>query len=112
MVIAPGVGGEMGILPGHVASVSELKPGLLSIHEGDQVTKFFISSGFAYVHSNSVLEIIAVEAVEMENIDPASVLKGLNEYNQKLSTASTDAEKAEAQIGLDVLTALDSSLAE
>lgn len=111
MVVAPSVTGQMGILPGHVASISELKPGLLSIHEGDEVTKYFISSGFAIVHSNSVIEIIAVEAVPMEQIDPASVQKGLAEFTQKLSTASTDTEEAEAQIGLDVLTALNSSLA-
>ncbi|KAH6772860.1 ATPase [Perilla frutescens var. frutescens] len=111
MVIAPAVAGEMGILPGHVASISELKPGLLSIHEGDEVTKYFISSGFAFVHSNLVVEIIAVEAVSTEQIDPASVQKGLAEFTQMLSTASTDAEKVEARIGLEVLTALNSSLA-
>lgn len=110
MVIAPAVAGEMGILPGHVSSISELKPGLLSIHKGDEVTKFFISCGFAFVHSDSVTEIIAEEAVPVEQIDPASVQKGLAEFTQKLSTASTDADKAEAQIGLDVLTALNSSL--
>lgn len=111
MVIAPSVTGQMGIQPGHVASISELKPGLLSIHEGDEVTKYFISCGFAIVHSSSVVEIIAVEAVPMEQIDPASVQNGLAEFTQKLSTASTDAEEAEAQIGLDVLTALNTSLA-
>ncbi|XP_057807518.1 ATP synthase subunit delta', mitochondrial-like [Salvia miltiorrhiza] len=111
MVVAPGVAGQIGILPGHVASISELKPGLLSIHEDGEVMKYFISSGFAFVHSNSVIEIFAVEAVTIKQIDPASVQKGLAEFTQKLSMASTDAEKAEAQIALDVLTSLDSSLA-
>lgn len=111
MVVAPGVEGQIGILPGHIASILELKPGLLSIHKDDEVTKYFISSGFAFVHSNSVIEILAVEAVTLEQIDPASVQKGLAEFTQKLSTASIDAEKAKAQIALDVLTALDSSLA-
>ncbi|KAL1562058.1 ATPase [Salvia divinorum] len=110
MVVAPGVTGQIGILPGHVASISELKPGLLSIHEDDQVMKYFISSGFAIVHSDSVVEVLAVEAVTVEQIDPASVQKGLAEFTQKLSTASKDAEKAEAQIALDVLTSLDSCL--
>ncbi|PIN12969.1 Mitochondrial F1F0-ATP synthase, subunit delta/ATP16 [Handroanthus impetiginosus] len=110
MVIVPATTGQMGILPGHVASISELKPGLLSIYEGNEVTKYFISSGFAFVHSNSVADIIAAEAVPIEQVDPSSVQKGLAEFTQKLSTASTDLEKAEAQIGLDVLSALNSSL--
>ncbi|KAL0464294.1 UNVERIFIED_CONTAM: ATP synthase subunit delta', mitochondrial [Sesamum latifolium] len=110
MVIVPATTGQMGILPGHVASISELKAGLLSIHEGNEVTKYFISSGFVFVHSNSVTDIIAIEAVPIEQVDPDSVQKYLKEFTQKLSTASTDLEKAEAQIGLDVLSTLNSSL--
>ncbi|KAL0429420.1 UNVERIFIED_CONTAM: ATP synthase subunit delta', mitochondrial [Sesamum radiatum] len=110
MVIVPATTGQMGILPGHVASISELKAGLLSIHEGNEVTKYFISSGFVFVHSNSVTDIIAIEAVPIEQVDPDSVQKYLKEFTQKLSAASTDLEKAEAQIGLDVLSTLDSSL--
>ncbi|KAG8391460.1 hypothetical protein BUALT_Bualt01G0190100 [Buddleja alternifolia] len=110
MVTVPATTGEMGILPGHVASISELKPGLLSIHEGNEVKKYFVSSGFAFVHSNSVTDIIAIEVVPIEQVDPTSVQKGLSEFTQKLSTASTDLEKVEAQIGVDVLSALNSSL--
>ncbi|KAK4410921.1 ATP synthase subunit delta', mitochondrial, partial [Sesamum angolense] len=102
--------GQMGILPGHVASISELKAGLLSIHEGNEMTKYFISSGFVFIHSNSVTDIIAIEAVPIEQVDPDSVQKYLKEFTQKLSAGSTDLEKAEAQIGLDVLSTLNSSL--
>ncbi|KAK4414314.1 ATP synthase subunit delta', mitochondrial [Sesamum alatum] len=110
MVIVPATTGQMGILPGHVASISELKAGLLSIHEGNEVTKYFISSGFVFVHSNSVTDIIAIEAVPIEQVDPDSVQKYLTEFTQKLSAASTDLEKAKAQIGVDVLSTLNSSL--
>ncbi|KAL0380028.1 UNVERIFIED_CONTAM: ATP synthase subunit delta', mitochondrial [Sesamum angustifolium] len=110
MVIVPATTGQMGILPGHVASISELKAGLLSIHEGNEMTKYFISSGFVFIHSNSVTDIIAIEAVPIEQVDPDSVQKYLKEFTQKLSAASTDLEKAEAQIGLEVLSTLNSSL--
>lgn len=112
MVTVPATTGQMGILPGHVASVTDLKPGLFCIHDGNKVTKYFISGGIAFVHSNYVTDIIATEAVPIEQVDPASVQKGLAEFTQKLSTASTDMEKAEAQIGVDVLSALNSSLSE
>lgn len=110
MVIIPATTGQMGVLPGHVATISELKPGVLSVHEGNEVTKFFISSGFAFIHANSFADIIAVEAVPFDRIDPSLVQKGLAEFTQKLSSASTDAEKAEAQIGVDVHSALNSAL--
>lgn len=91
IAVAPGVTVQVEILPGHVASISELKSGFLSIHKIDEVTKQFISSGFAFARSNSFFEIFAVEAVIVEQIDPASLQKGLAEFTQKLSTASADA---------------------
>ncbi|KAJ4951951.1 hypothetical protein NE237_028783 [Protea cynaroides] len=110
MVIIPATTGQMGVLPGHVATISELKPGVMSVHEGNEVTKYFISSGFAFIHANSYADIIAVEAVPIDRIDPNLVQKGLAEFTQKLSTANTDLEKAEAQIGVDVHSALNSAL--
>ncbi|KAF3445625.1 hypothetical protein FNV43_RR10801 [Rhamnella rubrinervis] len=110
MVIIPATTGHMGVLPGHVATIAELKPGVLSVHEGNDVTKYFISSGFAFVHANSYADIIAVEAVPLDQIDASLVQKGLAEFTQKLSSASTDLEKAEAQIGVEVHSALNSAL--
>lgn len=110
MVIIPATSGQMGVLPGHMASIAELKPGLLSVHEGNSVSKYFVSSGFAFIHANSVTDIIAVEAVPIDRIDPSLVQQGLAEFNQKLNTASTDLEKAEAQIGITLHTALNLAL--
>ncbi|KAK7286951.1 hypothetical protein RJT34_22323 [Clitoria ternatea] len=110
MVIVPATTGQMGVLPGHVATIAELKPGVLSVHEGNDVAKYFVSSGFAFIHANSVADIIAVEAVPLDQIDANLVQKGLQDFTQKLNSASTDLEKAEAQIGVDVHSALNSAL--
>ncbi|KAL2319805.1 hypothetical protein Fmac_028774 [Flemingia macrophylla] len=110
MVIVPATTGQMGVLPGHVATIAELKPGVLSVHEGNDVTKYFVSSGFAFIHANSVADIIAVEAVPLDRIDANLVQKGLQDFTQKLNSATTDLEKAEAQIGIDVHSALNSAL--
>lgn len=110
MVIIPATTGQMGVLPGHVSTIAELKPGVMSVHEGSEVTKYFVSSGFAFIHANSYADIIAVEAVPLDRIDSSLVQKGLAEFTQKLSSASTDMEKAEAQIGVDVHSALNAAL--
>ncbi|KAI4353118.1 hypothetical protein L6164_002090 [Bauhinia variegata] len=110
MVIVPATTGQMGVLPGHVATIAELKPGLLSVHEGNDVNKYFVSSGFAFIHANSVADIIAVEAVPLDQIDAALVQKGLQDFTQKLNSATTDLEKAEAQIGVEVHSALNAAL--
>ncbi|KAJ8552875.1 hypothetical protein K7X08_020268 [Anisodus acutangulus] len=110
MVIIPATTRQMGVLPGHVATIAELKPGVLSVHEGNDVTKYIVSGGFTFVHANSFADIVAIEAVPLDQIDPNLVQKGLTEFTQKLSTASTDVEKAEAQIGVDVHNALNAAL--
>lgn len=76
MVIIPATTGQMGVLPGHVATITELKHGVLSVHEGKDVTKYFVSGGFAFVHANSFTDIIAVEAVPLDQIDPNFGSKG------------------------------------
>ncbi|KMS99880.1 hypothetical protein BVRB_1g017300 [Beta vulgaris subsp. vulgaris] len=110
MVIMPATTGEMGIRPGHTAIMTELKPGILSLLEGNETTKYFVSGGFAFIHPNSVADIITLEAVPIDRIDPNMVQKGIAELSQKLSSATTDYEKTEAQIGIDVHTALQSAL--
>nr|KJB51738.1 hypothetical protein B456_008G229700 [Gossypium raimondii] len=112
MVIVPATTGQMGVLPGHVPTIAELKPGILSVHEGNDVTKYFLSSGFALIHANSVADIIAVEAVPVDRLDPALVQKGLADFTQKLGSATTDLEKAEAQIGVDVHSAMNSAITD
>lgn len=109
-VIVPATSGQMGVLPGHVPTIAELKPGVLSIVEGGVETKFFVSSGFAFIHANSVLDVCAIEAVPLDKIDPEEVKKGLASYTTKLGTAVTELEKAEAQIGVEVHAALNSAL--
>lgn len=110
MVIIPASTGQMGVLPGHVPTIAELKPGIMSVHEGTDVKKYFVSSGFAFLHANSVADIIAIEAVPLEHIDPSQVQKGLAEFTQKLASATTDLEKAEAQIGVEVHSAINAAL--
>ncbi|KAK9749123.1 hypothetical protein RND81_02G103900 [Saponaria officinalis] len=106
MVIVPATTGQTSILLGHVAAMSELNPDLLSLHEVDQMTEYFINGGFALIHPNSVTDIIAV----IDKIDPQRPQKGLAEFSQTLSSAATDYEKAEAKIGVDVHNARLSAL--
>lgn len=102
MVTVPAMSGQMGILPGHIVNIrTKTRLRLLSVHEEHKVTKYFISSGFAFVQSNSIIDIIAIEAVPVEQIDPSCVLKRPEEFNQELNSASTDMETAEARVGID-----------
>ncbi|GAB2232352.1 hypothetical protein Droror1_Dr00011384 [Drosera rotundifolia] len=55
-------------------------------------------------------QLATMEAVPVDQIDSSQDQKGFAEFTQKLSAASTDYDKAEAQIGFDVYSALNSAL--
>jgi len=113
MVLLPAVSGDFGVLPGHVSTVAQLRPGVVSVHLDDKdVRKYFVSSGFAFVHADSTADICAVEAVPLEELDGEAVKKGLAEYQSKLVNAKDDYEKAAAQIGVEVTGAMASALGQ
>ena len=59
------------------------------------------------MHANSVTDIMAVEAIPLEQLDDAAVKKGLADFNNKLVNAKDDYEKAAAQIGIEVCGAMN-----
>eukprot|EP00212_Chloropicon_laureae_P006949 CAMPEP_0197495208 /NCGR_PEP_ID=MMETSP1311-20131121/34952_1 /TAXON_ID=464262 /ORGANISM="Genus nov. species nov., Strain RCC856" /LENGTH=233 /DNA_ID=CAMNT_0043040683 /DNA_START=86 /DNA_END=787 /DNA_ORIENTATION=- len=116
MVLVPAVSGDFGVMPGHVPTAAQLRPGVLTVQEDEGTTKkFFVSSGFAFVHADSTTDVCAVEAFPVEDLDPATVEAGLADYTAKLATATSggdDYEAAAAQIGVEVYSAMNAALAE
>ncbi|KAL3685777.1 hypothetical protein R1sor_003799 [Riccia sorocarpa] len=78
MVTIPASTGVMGVLPGHVPTVVEIKPELLSIQNGAEVTKYVVSGGYAFIHANSVTDIMAEDGYPPENFDIEEAKKALS----------------------------------
>lgn len=112
MVLLPATTGEFGVMAGHVPVIAQLKPGVVAVHkeQDKDVKKYFVSSGFAFVHENSVTEVCAVEAVPLEDLDAEVVRTSLADYTAKVSSATDDYERAVAQVGVDVYSAMNSAL--
>lgn len=72
LVLIPAVTGDFGVMPGHVPTVAQLRPGVISVHKelDKDVEKYFVSSGFAFVHNDSTADVCAVEAVKLDDLDP------------------------------------------
>jgi F-type H+-transporting ATPase subunit epsilon len=60
-VTAPGVWGEIGVLPDHAALVTILVPGVLSWRSDGDTTRLSIGGGFAEVRDN-VMTVLADSA--------------------------------------------------
>lgn len=117
LVLLPAVTGDFGAMPGHVPTIAQLRPGVVTIHnEMDKdVEKYFISGGYAMVHANSTTDLLGVEAFKMDQLDTDAVRAGLQEYTAKLASLQgggkgDDYEIAAAQIGVEVYSAMNSAI--
>lgn len=102
-IIAAGVMGDLGILPGHAPLLTELQPGPVRvIHDGGDEENFYISGGFLEVQPD-VVTILGDTAVRADDLDEAAAeearqhaLKAFNEQSAELDYSRAASELAEA----------------
>ncbi|CAG2101937.1 unnamed protein product, partial [Medioppia subpectinata] len=106
-VDVPSFSGSFGILPNHVPTLAVLKPGVVSVYENEgTVKKFFVSSGTVTINEDSSVQVLAEEAVPVENLDSSAAREALSKAQQELNSASGEVAKAEAMIAVEVSEAL------
>ncbi|ESP00739.1 hypothetical protein LOTGIDRAFT_158030 [Lottia gigantea] len=110
-VDVPGITSMMGIFANHVPCLSVLKPGVVTVTESDSVVKrFFVSSGSVTINDDSSVQVLAEEAHPLENFDAGAVRDGLAKAQSAMSSASTEQQKAEAQIAVECYEALSKAI--
>ena len=99
-VTVPGRNGEMQILPGHAALISELKTGVLSYTEAGTASQLHVSGGFVEV-SHDRVSVLAEIAERPEEIDAARARLTREHMEKELSAWSgteEDFERARAKL--------------
>ncbi|WP_340148910.1 F0F1 ATP synthase subunit epsilon [uncultured Sneathiella sp.] len=87
MVVVPGAEGDFAVLAGHAPITSTLRPGVISIYDGDkEKDRIFVNGGFAEV-SNDKLTVLAEEAIYVADLDRANL-------EQRIQNAREDEEDA------------------
>lgn len=99
IVVAPGIEGELGILPSHAPLVTMLQPGELVVRKDGQETTMFVRGGFLEVMDNRVT-VLADVAERAEDIDlaRAEAAKRRAEEQLKSGTQIQDLAAAEAAL--------------
>lgn len=101
-VQVPAEEGAMGVRANHAPVVATIKPGIVEIwkDQGEKPQKVFIAGGFADITPDN-LTILAEEAVNIADLNPADLDKELQNLADDLSLAKDDIAKAriERQIG-------------
>jgi F-type H+-transporting ATPase subunit epsilon len=94
MAVIPAAEGEMGVLPGHAPMILSLAGGVISVHEGGQVTeRLFVMGGFAEVTPTRVT-VLAEEALPVAEITKAEAAKRVAEADAAYAAAVTAGDNA------------------
>jgi F-type H+-transporting ATPase subunit epsilon len=95
-VVAPGVEGELGILPRHAPLVTMLQPGVMRLRKGADESLMAITGGFLQVFNDRVL-VLADAAERAEEIEESRAEEARQRAASELQAASRgDAATAEA----------------
>ena len=99
VVIAPGIEGQLAILPNHAPLLTMLQPGDLTVRKEGEEQYIFVSGGFLEVMQNRVT-VLADTAERAEEIDIslAEEARRRAEESLKLRTAQVDLAAAEAAL--------------
>lgn len=84
MVTVPAFDGEIGILPGHISTITYLNPGLVKVYQGDMIVdSVFIYGGFVEVNQDQVTVLIS-DAVKKSEVNLKEALTKVEEVELKL----------------------------
>ncbi len=102
MLVAPGVAGELGILPKHSPLLSQLTAGELRITRGDEVDEVFVSGGFMEVQPD-MITVLADSAERATDIDEAQAQEAERRARELLEKREGDIDLAMAEAELAIM---------
>jgi F-type H+-transporting ATPase subunit epsilon len=108
-VDVPGAEGDFGVLAGHAPLIALLRPGLMTIYAGGELTRLVVLGGFAEVGPDG-LTVLADVATSLEDLDRASLQKQIAELEQGIKEMAQGSELDREIAKLDHFKVLDTHL--
>jgi len=99
IVVAPGIEGEMGILPNHTPLMTTLQAGELTARAAGEELSLAISGGFLEVQPDRVI-VLAETAERDEEIDLARAEEARRRAQERLSRPTSEVDIARAEAAL------------
>ena len=99
VVIAPGIEGEMAILPHHAPLMTMLQPGELRVRQEGEEFSLAVTGGFLEVRPDRVT-VLADAAERAEDIDAARAQEAKRRAEEHLAGRPTETDSARAEAAL------------
>lgn len=96
---APGVEGQLGILPDHAPLMTVLQPGELTVRTGGEESYLALSGGYLEVLGNQVI-ILADAAEDVDEIDEQRAQQAVELARQRIAGRESDVELEQAVASL------------
>jgi len=103
-LVAPGMAGELGIMPKHTPLIAQLCPGELRITKGiDDIDEVFVSGGFIEVQPD-MITVLADSAERAADLDEAQALEAERKAKELVESrdGETDIARAQAELAITV----------
>ncbi len=102
MVVVPGGDGDFGVLPGHAPLLSTVRPGVILVYDGREISdRIFVAGGFAEV-TRERCTVLAEVAMPVSEIDTNTTEQDLRDAQEDVATATSDHERSNAHRRADV----------
>ena len=98
-LVAPGVAGQLGILPNHAPLMTTLEPGELAVRVGGDESYLALSGGYMEVLGNQVI-VLADAAEDVDEIDEARAQEALARAQERIASRASDIELEQAVASL------------
>ena len=89
LLVAPGIEGQLGILPHHAPLMTALQPGEILIRKDGDETVFAVTGGFMEVMGNKVT-ILADACERSEEIDEQRAQEAVDRANERIGSQESD----------------------
>ena len=96
---APGIDGELGILPHHAPLMTMLEPGEIIIHKDGQETYMAVTGGFLEVIGNQVT-ILSDACESSDEIDEQRAQEAVRQAQERISSRTADISLERASAAL------------
>jgi len=98
-VIAPGIEGQLGVLPHHAPLMTTLMPGELMVRKGGEEFSLAVSGGFIEVRPDRII-ILADAAERVEEIDVARAEEAKRRAEERLKAPAAEVDMFRAEAAL------------
>jgi F-type H+-transporting ATPase subunit epsilon len=102
MVVVPGSEGDIGVLPDHAPLLTLLRPGVVSIYEGEKVfLRLFVDDGFCEITPERCMALVTT-GTPLEALNKAAIEMEIKNLLEEREDSRTPEEQKKADQNLEI----------